>query len=156
MPTTLIIHPSTQLIVQFIIREVLRAQESLPPVSRPHSHSAHSAYTRPMLSPSLYPPLSRPGSRLEWCPTALGQYHCGCCHYPQPRHQSRLKTSIGRKAAHPQKPNFHRSLQAQLRWSSGGEHARPSLSSLTTSIHSVGGSSSRAGYLDSSWPLTHI
>ena len=156
MPTTLIIHPSTQLIVQFVIREVLRVQESLPPVSCPRSHSAHSAYTRPISSPSLYLPLFRPGSRLEWFPTALGRCHCGHCRYPQPRHRSRLKTSIRQKAAYPRKRNFHRLLQAQSGWSSGSEHARPSLSSPTTSVHSVSGSYSRAGYLDSSWSLTHI
>ena len=35
MLTTLIIHPSTQPVVQFIIREVLWVQGSLPPVSHP-------------------------------------------------------------------------------------------------------------------------
>ena len=72
---------------------------------------------------------NRPGSVSLWTPSL-----------PQPRHRSRLKASIRQKAAHPRKHNFHRSMQAQSRLSSGSEHARPSLSSPTTSVHSVGGS----------------
>ena len=109
-----------------------------------------------MSSPPLYPPLFRPGSRLECHPTALGQCHCGPCYYPQPRHRSRLKTSIRQEAACPRKRNFHWSPPALSRWSSGCEHARSSLSLPTASIHSVNGGCSRAGYLDSSWSLAHI
>ena len=134
----------------------MRAQGSLPPVSHPCSHSAHSTYTQPMLLPFLYPPLFRPEHRLKQCPTTLGQCHCGHWHYPQPRHQSRLKMSIRQKAAHPQKHDFHQSMQAQSRWPSGSEHARPSLSSPTTSVHSVGGSYSQAGYFNSSRSFTYI
>ena len=56
----------------------------LPLFPAPHSHSAHSASACSMLSPPSYPPLFRPGSRLECCPTALGQCHCGPCYYPNP------------------------------------------------------------------------
>ena len=122
----------------------------LPLFPAPHSHSARSASARSMSSPSLYPPLFRPGSCLECHPTALGQCHCGPCYYPQPRHRSHLKTSIRQEAACPRKCNFHWSPPALSRWSSGYEHAGSSLSSPTASIHSVNGSCSRAGYLDSS------
>ena len=122
----------------------------LPLFRAPCSHSARSASACSMLSPPSYPPLFRPGSRLECHPTALGQCHCGPCYYPQPRHRSRLKTSIRQEAACPRKRNFHWLPPALSRWSSGCEHAGSSLSSPTASIHSVNGSCSRAGYLDSS------
>ena len=156
MSTTLTIYPSTHPIVQFVIREVLQAPGSLPLVSRPCSHSAHSTYTWPMSFTFLYPPLFRLECHLEQCPTTLGQCHCGHCYYPQPHHQSCLKMSIRQKAAYPQKYDFHWSMQAQSRWSSDNKHTRPSLSSPTTSVHLVGGSYSQAGYFDSSQSFAHI